>query len=107
MDLNSLENKLAILLAKYDIQNNKKKNNSDSPTTSTDMSELSLLQRENQELKRQLEAQKEIIDLFRTKYLDLSIEYNSKIDRIRENHQNELKNLHSQFKTRLRNNKND
>ena len=99
MSLDSLENRLAILLAKYDIE---KQTQSPGTSTDTDMSEIGLLRRENTQLKIMIESQKEIIDLFRTKYLDLSLEYNENVERIRRTHQNELKNLHSQFRERLK-----
>lgn len=103
MDPDSLETKLTILLAKYDIQKNKDKIKNKLPdSTFDDISEIELLRRENAELKKVIDSQKDIIDVFRTKYLDISLEYNEKIDRIRQDHQNELKNLHTQFQMRLK-----
>jgi len=95
-----LENRLAILLAKYDIE--AEKNTRYDVLPDLDMSEIGLLLRENRELNAVIEKQNEIIDIFRIKYLDISLEYNERIERIRRDHQNELKNLHSQFRERLK-----
>ena len=105
MSLDTLENRLAILLAKYDIKQDDKersKTGAFESSIDTDMSEIGLVRRENAQLKTMIESQREIIDLFRTKYLDLSLEYNENVERIRRTHQNELKNLHSQFRERLK-----
>jgi hypothetical protein len=95
MDLNTLENRLSLLLAKYDI-------NKDNESSDSDMTEIGIVRRENRKLKELNESQKEVIEVFRTKYLDLAIEYNDKIERLRRDHLNELQNIHSQFKERLR-----
>jgi len=90
----NLEQRLAILLAKYE-----SKSSSDNVA---DMTELGILRRENHKLKEVIDTQKEMIDIFRIKYLDLSIEYNERIEKIRSDHMNELTNLHAQFKARLK-----
>lgn len=98
-DLYDHEQKLKLLLAKYD---GKKHDNSSDVSEISDMSEIGILRRENRHLKEVIESQKEVIELFRTKYLDLALEYNEKIDGLRQDHQNELQNLHFQFKERIK-----
>lgn len=84
---------LKLLMAKYPDDMEREIN----PSTFRD-TELS---RENAQLKQIVSEQQSKIDQLTTKHHDLSIEYNCKIDRLRDEHMEELANLHDQFKQRM------
>lgn len=83
---NSMHNELDLLLSKYKNPNS---------------SELQNLQTENEHLRKILASQYEIIQAYELKYQDLSIEYNTKIDKLRKEHEQNIAELHEQFRKRL------
>jgi hypothetical protein len=96
----SVNDKLQLLLMKYDYTSNQI--DTDGSDSANDMTHAGILLRENTHLKKVVENQRDIIDIFRTKYQDLAIEYNNKIENLRDSHLQELEDIHSQFKDRLR-----
>lgn len=97
-DNNDIECNINLLLTKYDGLDLDKSNSPDPK----DMSANSILTRENTHLKNIIKSQKEMIDSFQIKLQDLSIQYNSKIDKLRDLHLQELNELHQQFRLRLK-----
>jgi hypothetical protein len=95
---NNMKSDINLLLSKYN-GSNSMDNSIDKPI---DMSANSILIRENIHLTNIIKSQKQIIDSFQTKFQDLSIQYNNKIEKLRDIHLQELNELHQQFKSRLK-----
>ena len=94
-NIDEIEGNINLLLTKYDDTDIKS-------SKLTDTSLNGIYYRENKYLKEVIKSQKEIIDLFNIKFQDLSIQYNTKIEKLRETHLLELNDLHQQFRLRLK-----
>lgn len=88
---------LKLLVAKYSDINVRSVNSIDSQHQTLD----SELLRENEELRAIVKEQESRIAALKLSMHDKLIEYNCKIDTLRDEHIKELANLHNQFKIKL------
>lgn len=109
MSENQIDDTIQLLLSKYDGLDNLDKStyskftkSKSSKVSQTDMTRIGILTRENEKLKEIVESQKEVMELFEERFQDLSIVYNTKIEKLRDRHDQEMNELHQQFKTRLK-----
>ncbi len=91
---NTTNEELQILLAKYKYDDTARINtNTNTNTNRGDEIEC---------LKQIIDRQRKKIQEYETLYQDMSITYNEKIDRLREDHAQEITKIHSQFRERLK-----
>ena len=108
-----IEDKIHLLLTRYDgLENDNSVSNSQSSqpnsrpngpeVKASDMTRVGILTRENEYLKEMIDSLTSVVDQFQERFQELSIVYNIKIERLREQHEQELNELHQQFKERLK-----
>ena len=81
----SIHNKIDLLLSKYG---------------DTTLNEPQNICVETQHLRKILKSQYEIIQAYELKYQDLTIEYNNKIEKLKDEHQQNIAELHKQFRAK-------
>ena len=102
-DPDTISGRIQLLSARYDnlCQTDRTdKTNKDGSSDKT-LTRENMLENEIMYLKKTINDQKDIIDKLRLFYQDLSITYNEKIDRLRAEHDKELRSMFVQFKERL------
>lgn len=111
----SIDDRLNLMLIKYEINksdyvnndnnsNNINDNiNDDKNKDESESVKINILLKENEHYKNKIKIQNELIDILKIKHQDLAIEYNTKIERLREQHQQEIAKMHDQFRMQLYN----
>ena len=111
----SIDDRLNLMLIKYEINksdyvnndnnsNNINDNiNDDKNKDESESVKINILLKENEHYKNKIKIQNELIDILKIKHQDLAIEYTPKIERIREQHQQEIAKMHDQFRMQLYN----